>query len=189
MTLRRRLSAVFVVALLAVAGLATGAAPAVASNLEGGHWAHDGLAHSQIYFVDHTGAFWPVTSATYKWNEARGVDSYYVTRCPSSRLHCTDVYEFNDPSQTFYGETFLPLTDGNGHFRWNAAVYLNDATVHNSTQARKTTCQELGHVLGLDHQYTNTTCMMQGDAIALHISVTPNAHDFDMLHGLYAHAN
>jgi len=189
MTARRHLYAVLSVVVLTLVGLTAVPSPASASHLEGGHWAHDGLAHSQIYFVDHTGAFWPVTSSTYTWNQARGVDSYYVTRCPNSNLHCTDVYEFNDASQDYYGATFLPLTDSNGHFRWNAAVYLNDATVRNSTQARKTTCHELGHVLGLDHRYTTSSCMMQGDAVAQHISRYPDAHDYDALHSLYAHTN
>ncbi len=51
--------------------LVAGASPASAYHTLGNHWAHNGLSHSQIYFVDETGAFWPVTTVTYKWNEAR----------------------------------------------------------------------------------------------------------------------
>ena len=67
--------------------------PANATHTSGWHWAHDGLTNSQIYFVDHTGASWPVTTVTYKWNEAIGVNSYYETACPSSTLHCVSLME------------------------------------------------------------------------------------------------
>lgn len=76
-----------------------------------------------------------------------------------------------------------------GHYTGTEKIYMNNATVTNATQARKSTCQEEGHALGLDHQYTNTTCMEQGDAVANHISPYPNAHDFAQLQALYAHAN
>lgn len=55
MKMRRRLLAGLAIVLLAATSQMALSTPASASNLIGGHWAHDGLAHSQIYFVDHAG--------------------------------------------------------------------------------------------------------------------------------------
>jgi hypothetical protein len=153
----------------------------------GHHWAHDGLAHSQIYFVDHTGAKWPVTTATYKWNEAQGVDSYYESSCPGSWLHCVNVSEYN-ADDGIYGVTYFPNGwDSAGHNYEGVYVQLNNFTVTTSTQARKSTQHELGHVLGLAHRYDNSSCMTQGEAPP--ISSLPDAHDFDELYQIYNHAN
>lgn len=172
--------------LVFVMGVLTATA-ASASHYIGHHWAHDGLAHSQIYFVDHTDAFWPVSTVVYRWNEAVGVDSYYETTCPGSNLHCVNVreYNFNDG---LYGETFFPNGwDGNEHNYEGVWVRLNDYTVNTSTQAQKSTCHELGHVLGLDHRFTDSSCMEQGAAPP--ISVYPDSHDFSELQSIYNHAN
>jgi|GEM_PF-760727 len=167
-----------------------GTTPAsIATNTEGHHWAKDGLSVAQIYFVDQTGVKWPVSSVTYKWNEAIGVNSYYQTTCPNSNLHCVNVSEYsaNDGN---YGITYWPnFWDSANHNLAGEFITLNDTTVTNSTQAHKSTCQEEGHVLGLDHQFVNTSCMMQGDAISLGISMYPNAHDFSELTAIYNHTN
>lgn len=154
------------------------------------------MSHSQIYFVDETGAFWPVTTVTYKWNEAQGVDSFYVTSCPRSGLICPHVVEYNgasgspDPTcNTAYGCTTRTLLPGSAKHYGTARVYLNNATVNTATQARKTTCHELGHVLGLEHRVAgfNGSCMTQGAAPP--ISAYPDTHDFDQLETTYAHSN
>jgi hypothetical protein len=163
---------------------------AQASHYLGHHWAHNGLAHSQIYFVDHTGAKWPVTTVTYKWNLAQGVDSYYESRCPSTRLHCVHVYEVNRSdgywSQT-YGATFFNGWNSARHNYEGVHVWLNNHTVRTAAQARKSTCHELGHVLGLAHRATNASCMRQGPSPP--ISQYPDSHDFGELKAIYAHAN
>ncbi|WIX92778.1 M43 family zinc metalloprotease [Amycolatopsis sp. DG1A-15b] len=153
----------------------------------GHHWAHNGLAHSQIYFVDHTGAKWPVTTATYKWNEAQGVDSYYESSCPGSWLHCVNVSEYN-ANDGIYGVTYFPNGwDSAGHNYEGVYVQLNNFTVTTSTQARKSTQHELGHVLGLAHRFDNSSCMTQGEAPP--INSLPDAHDFDELYQIYNHGN
>lgn len=160
---------------------------AFANHYLGHHWAHDGLAHSQIYFVDHTGTKWPVSTSTYKWNEAHGVDSYYETTCPGSWLHCVNVYEYSS-NDGLYGETiFINGWDANQHNYEGVTVWLNDYTVTTATQAHKSTCHELGHVLGLAHRFTNSSCMTQGAAPP--ISVYPDQHDFDELYAIYNHPN
>ena len=183
----RRVSAAMAAAVLVLVALLGSPAPASASHLIGGHWAHDGLAHSQIYFVDHTGVNWPVTTSTYKWNEARGVDSYYVSSCPSSRLHCVNVIEYNDPNDGMYGYVFYAPYNSAGHYTTSNTVHLNNGTDVSAAQRRSTTCQEQGHILGLDHRASGATCMIQ------YINPTypqvPDSHDFSTLQSLYAHAN
>ncbi|MFB6618867.1 matrixin family metalloprotease [Streptomyces sp. NPDC085524] len=164
--------------------LVTTAPAAQAGPLLGGHWSRDGTARAQIYFVDHTGSFWPVGSTVSQWNKASGVDSYYVTSCPGSWLHCVDVNEYNTADGN-YGVTYYNI-GSDGHFT-SADVWLNNNTVRNSTQARKTSCHEEGHVLGLDHQFTPSSCMMSGNAVTNGISTYPSQDDLNTLHNLYDH--
>jgi hypothetical protein len=176
---------------LVVAALSAAAEPALASHAGPGHWSRDGLGTAQAYFVDHTGAQWPVSTSVYRWNEATRPRSYYVTSCPSSSLHCIHVRGYNngtapDPSCVgAYGCTFVPVGAGN-HFG-NVRVYLNNTTVNTEYQHRKTTCHELGHALGLHHRSTNDSCMRQGTSPP--ISRFPDDHDYAGLANLYNHAN
>ncbi|MCX4524609.1 MULTISPECIES: matrixin family metalloprotease [unclassified Streptomyces] len=183
----RKLLGLPAVAVALLTALLTTAPPAAAGPLIGGHWAKDGLARAQIYFVDHTGANWPVGGTVNEWNKASGVDSYYVTSCPGSWLHCVNVWEWNDSGDNRYGVTFYNI-GANGHFT-SAEVWLNSGLARNATQTRKTACHEEGHVLGLDHQFTRTSCLMSGDAVANGISVYPSADDLATLKSLYAHGN
>lgn len=183
----RRAAVALSLVVACLAAVLSVASPVSATHYIGHHWAHNGLAHSQIYFVDHTGVKWPVATATYTWNLARGVDSFYETSCPSSRLHCASVYEYNRNDGN-YGVTYFPhLWNGAGHNREGVYVTLNNHTVRTATQARKTTCHELGHVLGLAHRTTNASCMRQGPAPP--ISLFPDGHDFNELHSIYNHPN
>ncbi len=168
--------------------------PAEASHTGSRHWPKNGLARPQIYFVDHTGPAWPVARSTYKWNEVSGIDSYYETSCPSSGLECVDVYEYtsgNPPSCDLSGKAFGCyrsgfVSTGSSHMKW-AAVYLNETTVAGYDQHRKSSCHELGHVLGLEHRFTNASCMTQGEAPP--ISLYPDDHDRSSLTSLYNHSN
>lgn len=163
------------------------AQPAGATHSLGHHWAKDGLARAQIYFVDQTGPSWPVATVTYKWNTAHGVDSYYQTSCPSSQLHCVPVREYSSADGN-YGVTYFPnLWNSAGHNRAGVYVRLNNSTARTATQKRKTTCHELGHVLGLDHRAVNGSCLRQGAAPP--IATIPDAHDFSMLTSIYNHAS
>ena len=184
---RRFVLAALLSSLISMTGVLVAASPASANHYIGHHWAHNGLAHSQIYFVDHTGVKWPVSTVTYKWNQAQGVDSYYETSCPGSNLHCVNVREYN-ANDGLYGYTAFPNGwNASQHNREGVYVELNDHTVTTATQAHKTTCHELGHVLGLDHRSTNASCMTQGAAPP--ISVYPDSHDFAELQSIYNHAN
>lgn len=171
---------------MAAVGVLGAQSVASATHTEGHHWSHDGLARSQIYFVDKTGAAWPIATVTYKWNEAHGVDSYYETSCPSSTLHCVTVSEYS-ANDGLYGVTSFPGWNSASHNYAGVTVKLNDYTATTSTQKRKSSCHELGHVLGLAHRSTAASCMEQGAAPP--ISMYPDQHDFDELQAIYNHAN
>jgi hypothetical protein len=185
----RRLLTVVSSLVLAVAGTFVAASPAAASHYVGGHWAHDGHSHPQIYFVDHTGAGWPVDASTYKWNETQGVDSWYRwANCPNlAGIHCVHVNEIWGDTST-YGTTYFGAIGTGGHFiNGNVRIELNSNAATNPTQRRKSACHELGHALGLDHRFETSSCMMQGDAVARGISMYPDGHDFGFLHDIYNH--
>jgi hypothetical protein len=144
------------------------------------HWSRSGTALAQVYFVDHTGARWPVGRSVWKWNTSSRVKSYYESRCPSSSLHCVNVNEYNRADRN-YGFAELRW-DGSAHFTY-AAVYLNDRYRPGAADDRQTVCQETGHVLGLDHQHSSTSCMND----TTHNVQYPNSHDYGQLAAVYNH--
>lgn len=96
-----------------------------------------------------------------------------MSSCPRSGLICPYVVEYNGASSSpdpacnaAYGCTTRTLLPGSAKHYGTARVYLNNAKVNTATQARKTPCHELGHVLWLEHRYAgvNTSCMTQGAA-------------------------
>lgn len=156
------------------------------------HWADKpGYTRPRVCFYDVTGPDWPVGRATVKWNEASGIDSIYgsssSSSCPASS-YVVMVGEYKE-ADNVYGYAFVRPKSGDPdyHLRY-AAVYLNNYYRSSSTQARKTTCHELGHVLGLDHRDTSSSCMRPGPAVALSISIYPDSVDFADLKSLYAHS-
>jgi hypothetical protein len=52
---------------------------------------------------------------------------------------------------------------------------------------RHVLCQEIGHTFGLDHQYTEPTCMDDINGLFDPAFVGPGAHDFEQLGSIYAH--
>lgn len=124
--------------------------------------------------------------STYKWNEAQGVDSYYETSCPASYLHGIDVVEYSADDQNC-GYVYIIPYDGAGHYTTTNSVHLNNQLTVSPQQRRSTTCQEQGHILGLDHSAAGDSCMLQ------YTNPTypqyPNADDFGTLQALYAHGN
>ena len=150
-------------------------------------WKNNGYAHPQIYFIDHSSSQWPVAAATYKWNQAHGIDSVYRWgTCPSIRgIHCVPVNSGN------YGKT-----GWEGHTTWyhsgsimtSAHIYLN--TWYNGQVASylghasaHTACHEEGHALGLNHNHFYTSCMYP-DAQAG--STVPTGQDFSLLSTIYS---
>lgn len=183
--------AVVLFLLASLAGSVLVASPASANHDLHHHWSANGLAVNQVYFIDHTSAKYPVNQVVYEWNKAVGVNSYYIWKdCPNFSVHCVHVYEQTIP-ETWYGVTKFPSGwDAWGHNYGGVHVILNNNMIKEAAQARKTTCHELGHALGLDHTRTeNSTCMKSGFAGTV-ISQYPDFHDYDLLRAVYdGHAN
>ena len=76
-------------------------------------------------------------------------------------------------------------------------TYFSTTTYNNPNEKRHVVCQEVAHTFGLDHQSTNgsslNTCMdyfsNTGANATSTLSTRPNAHDFDELTMIYAHAD
>lgn len=143
-------------------------------------WEYNDYNDPQVYFLDHTPSGFPVSANVWKWYQSPGIDAYYrwyTQGCPSSRVHCVHVY--TAPLGGSYGVTY-----------WNAYAPQGPATVYieqslsGSAQADKTTCHELGHALGLDHNTSTNSCMKQG-AVSTGISRSPSSQDFTVLTLIY----
>lgn len=172
---------------VAVAAL-TALVPSPASALHSGGYHVDrrGTSLAQVYYVDGTGPAWPVNASTAKWNESTRVKSYYVPYgggCP--RYLCVSVYEIN-ADNGYHGYATYNVDPASGHVNW-AYIDLNNFYPIDAAGRRHTTCQEQGHVLGLNHQYpapgAPTTCM---DDSRLDTQY-PNNHDYYQLTLIYNH--
>jgi hypothetical protein len=145
-------------------------------------WAYNGFNDPQVYFLDHTPAGYPVTNAVADWYQSPGIDAYYrwhTQGCPGGGRHCVHVYAVNS-SLSWYGQTSWAANAPNGP----AKVELNTRLLSNATQRRKTTCHELGHALGLDHNSSTNSCLKSG-TVGAGWSVHPSSQDFQVLNLLY----
>lgn len=96
----------------------------------------------------------------------------------------------------FSGSDWLGLAevwvDKNGHIV-QATVKLNDSRfvpgTYNDYAKRNVLCEEVGHVLGLDHQRdpSSKSCMDDLHGINDPEWAAPNAHDFEQLARIYRH--
>lgn len=187
-----RLESGFAVGVAAAVALVLAAAPtASASHSEKSasgqrlHWARSGTALTQVYWIDYTGARWPVGRSVTKWNESSRVKSYYKTSwtssCSSDKENCVRVDDY-DVADGNYGYAELDW-DADGHFiEGRVKVMLNNRYKLSAADDRHTVCQELGHALGLDHQYA-TTCMNDRASEMMY----PNSHDYTQLASVYNH--
>lgn len=171
---------------------------AYATNINGVHWERHSTTIAQAYMVDHTPSFWPVTDATYNWNNGTNrVGVYYRwSTCPSSSAHCVHIREYRDGDGSEGarlcggdfgctighrpGDSSGHITDGHGNSS-TVRIWLN-RSVNSSSDALQTTCHEVGHVIGLDHRSASSSCMTVAVA-----SGTPDSHDFSTLNGVYDH--
>lgn len=88
----------------------------------------------------------------------------------------------------WYGLARIFIDDA-GHIT-KAEVKLNTVLLEplGLAAADHVLCQELGHILGLDHNRVDAnTCM--NDTAAIGSATTPNAHDADQLRAIYNHTD
>jgi len=152
-------------------------------------WTYQGHVRPIVYFHDASGSSWPVSTAVSVWNQSLGIDSYWqpsTTPCPDN-VHCAFVYEINDSTKHVCGQTHLVI-DGNHHFVEDADyILLNDYYfAHTDSDGsrctgtkRSTACHEIGHMLGLDHNDSKSSCIYYQSVSDR--SQVPNSDDFYVL--------
>lgn len=163
------------------------------------HWANNGYGHPQVYFVDHTGSSWPVTTATYTWNQTHGVDSVYVWgSCPGySGTHCVNVNDANYGNSCWEGETSTVVAANGNFVDGQVWIALNDYNgtgicggqavtyAKNAAGYRQDACHEEGHALGLDHNSSTDSCIYS-TIINNNSALGPDANDFSLLAWVYS---
>lgn len=171
-------------------------------------WADGCCAHPQVWFVDHTGSQWPVTSSTYEWNTAHGVDSLYVWgTCPGySGQYCVSVVDANygcnlgGTGVAFTGLTTLSW-NGSSFYLVSASIKLNDYNglcpgpggtsynlYKNADGYRQMACHEMGHALGMGHNSDVGSCLVK-DIQNFSYADLPDSDDFTLIAQLYNDGN
>lgn len=194
---RRRWVAVMVAVLVATVASMF---PAQADNRLGskGHWNRQSHSVAHMKLLDKTGDKWPVFAAHLDWDLAAhlDVDYDYVPNGWTCDHHCVEVDAVspaNDPYNELSGSCtgdytvagyayFINssyVTDANHFWSKKPEIRFNTNCNHRSDRFRRAlACQEIGHVLGLDHAGPTSSCMYVDPADA---SATPRQHDYDML--------
>lgn len=151
-----------------------------------GKWAYGPFNDPQVYFLDYSSSSWPVTDARADWWQAPGIDAYYrwnTQGCPvGNGYHCVRVYSGPYGTEVgWYGWTHVE-NDGNGFFKENAWIELNDSTTPNTYAARRAVaCHEMGHALGMAHNLATDSCMSTTSVFVR----SPSAEDFAVLNAVY----
>jgi hypothetical protein len=124
----------------------------------------------------------PVVTDTAKalWNNDPDVNIVETCQDPN-------ILMWSEPmDESFFGATVCVGTTGSGDC-FQDWVWLNETMIETSSdplwQHKKTACHELGHVGGLDHQFTNDSCLTQGYAPP--IMPIPDAHDYEAIDDTY----
>jgi hypothetical protein len=136
-----------------------------------------------VYFLDHTSRAWPVQTAASYWDRTRGLSvnyRWYSRGCPPASVGgCVKVRSANYGATGWTGQTSRSVTSSN--VIAYAATKLNDYYRGSPAEHRNTACHEMGHVLGLDHNHSSSSCLY-----AARTSVqVPNSNDFSLLEIYY----
>lgn len=119
------------------------------------HWNRPTAYNVAVTFADFTGSSWPVSTATYKWDEARRVQVLYRYKACASQ-HCVPVKETYYENVSWAGVTFWQYDQASGHFKdGSVSVWMNNWWVQYMGYSARwhATCHELGHALGLAHNW------------------------------------
>ncbi len=149
-----------------------------------GKWSYGAYNDPKVCAEDYTGSTWPVKDARLDWYQAPGIDLYYhyYDGCSSS-YHPVWVYEGNFGTE-WYGQTSYVWTSSTHVYRSSATISLNNQVTPNTYSARrKVACHELGHALGVGHNTSTSSCMVNGSNFAT--AQHPSSQDFTILTKLY----
>lgn len=134
-------------------------------------------ASSVIFYTDTTGKPWPVPTTARAWNANGDVYLVRVKSC-IGYTPCYDIMR-GDPGTTRDGSTVMGMT-------WRSSlggmVILNTAYEYLPWRDRRqAVCHELGHVLGLDDDIQDQTCVMSIDGL----TPWPTPADLDRVRALW----
>ena len=146
----------------------------------GYHWAGDGTTVSPTVVDKTDSSLYKVTDGVAEW---AGLGTRIQPTMSSGNKGDITVTEAFSPF--WYGLARIFIEDGHitkGEVKLNTRLLLSkgeDAADH-------VLCQEIGHVLGLDHNRDSlTTCM--NDWAVLGSATSPNTHDTQQLTASYGH--
>jgi hypothetical protein len=189
---------VFAVAAVSVLAFAVfGATPALASHSWGNyHWARTANPFA-LKLGDNVSGVWDtyLNQVSADWSRSTVLDTTIVAggtrpkpcKATSGRVEvCNGSYGNNG----WLG--IAQIWVSGGHIVQGVAKvndYYFGLPAYNSASARRhVLCQEVGHTLGLHHQYA-VSCMNDEDGLSDPNYVDPNQHDYDQLAAIYAHAD
>lgn len=187
---------------------------APASHSWGGyHWARTAPQFTLKLGDNLTSANWKslLAAASADWNDPQ---AFGATSTPvlttvvagQSTKQCRMVPGTTQVCNSKYGQNgWLGLASinitGGTHITQGSAkmndTYFSMAKYNNDNERRHVICQEIAHTYGLGHQSedgsSQNSCMdyysNTGANATSTVSTRPNAHDFDELAGIYAHAD
>lgn len=190
-------------AAIALTAALSGAGPASANHSWGGyHWARTSNPFT-VQLGNNVSSAWTsyLGSASTDWTKSSVLDTKVVAgsttgrkcRATAGRVEvCSAAYGSNG----WLGLASISLS---GSHITQGTVKMNDtyfalARYNNPSERLHVMCQEIGHTFGLDHQSETGaslgTCMdYYQNTTDDNVSTRPNAHDYDELATIYAHAD
>lgn len=148
-------------------------------------WSKNTAVRPIIDFVDHSSSSWPVGRAVTNWNATSGIDSIYrpaSSGCDGAPVHCVNVYSKNYGGTGWVGRTSRTFNSAETYYA-SAKVELNDYYGGTETEKWSTSCHELGHVLGLGHNTSTSSCLYYARVAGR--SKSPLANDIALLERYY----
>ncbi|MDQ3914443.1 MAG: hypothetical protein M3323_03795 [Actinomycetota bacterium] len=162
------------------------------------HWAR-AANPATLEVVDSVVGEWDsyLTPAVADWNRSSVVELNVTPGGDSvvERTACLPISgkirvcnaKYADPTWLGLATVWL---DGD-HIR-QATAQVNDTwfdtEFYNDPNAKRhVLCQEVGHDFGLDHTYTEPTCMDDVNGLFDPAFVSPGSHDYEQLDAIYAH--
>jgi hypothetical protein len=145
------------------------------------HWRSDNLAPTVVNRT--TSSLYNVPAAATEWSNLGTPIQPTLTTAKKGNITVSEA------SNVFWLGLARIFIDGSGHIT-KGEVKLNTRLLraYGPAAADHVLCQELGHVLGLDHNRTQLdTCM--NDQAPLGSATSPNAHDTEQLNLIYNHSD
>ena len=177
--------------------VAVSATPALANHSwRGYHWARKRDPFS-VRIVDSVISGWDtrLRAVNSAWNVSSHMNNVIEPGTASSqaRRRCAPISGKLRACNAAYGFTgwlgIATIRVVDGHITAGTAKhndsYFALAQFNTSAARRHVMCQEIGHLFGLDHQYTQPTCMDDRSGINDPAYTTPASHDYAQLDAIY----